>query len=162
MTSCTGVTARCESDLESLALAGHRHSQQGAAVVSIFENDNSGAFSVVAGDLYGVLHGLGTAVQPNDLLGEITGGDLTQLFSQHDRRLIGIYHQTRVSHLPCLSLNGFNDFRMTVPNIHVTDSACEIDVISSFHILGDRAFGRVNELLGNTANTTGKVLSTKF
>jgi hypothetical protein len=51
---------------------------------------------------------------------------------------------------------------MTVPNIHDTDSSCEIDVISSFHILGDRAFGRVNELLGNTANATGKVFRPKL
>ncbi len=125
---------RAKPEFEGLDLSSHGHGQICPAMVSIVENDDGLSLGGIAGYLYGIFHGLGTAVQKNRFFREIPGRQLTQLFGQRDRRLVRVHHETTMGEPLCLFFDGGHYLGMAVANIHGAEPPAEIDVFPAIYI----------------------------
>src|ERR1700722_3985345 len=123
-----------------------RESQRhhGAAVEGIFEGDNAGTLGVGAGDLDGVLDGLGAAVYENRLLGELARSHLVHTLGEADVALIRRDLHASVQEAVELVFHRIDDSLLAMANVEATDATGKIEVAVAVNVFEPGVFGLGN------------------
>src|SRR5882724_1674540 len=80
---------RLEAGFVGMGFAGESHSQESAAMESVFEANYGGTFGVDAGDLDGVFDGFGAAIEERGFFGEFAGSKRVEFFGYGDVVFVG-------------------------------------------------------------------------
>ena len=118
---------RAEAVLVGHVLRRHRHRQVRAAVVGVVEDADRVAAGGHAGDLHGVLDGLGPGVEERRLLRVVAGRQLGQGFADLDVPGVRSDHEARVGEGRDLVVDGPDDRRRGVADRDDRDARAEVD-----------------------------------
>ena len=108
-------------------LGRQRHGQVGAAVVGVVEGDDPVAPGDVAGDLDGVLDGLGAGVEQRGTLLVVTRGPGVELLAHGHVLLVRADHEAGVGESGDLLLDGVDHGRRGVAHADHGDARPEVD-----------------------------------
>ncbi len=132
---------RREALLVGHDLAGHRHGQQGAAVIAAGEGDDAGAAGGGAGDLDGVFQRLGASGEEHGFRRSLDRGDRVEPLGQGDIGLIRRDLEAGMGEAVELLADGRYHLRVAVPGIEHRDAGGEVDIplplrVPQFGVLG--------------------------
>jgi hypothetical protein len=96
----------------------------------------------VAGDLHGVLDGLGTRVEEGGALDMVAGRELVELLGDGDVRVVGRDGEARVGEGAQLRGDGLDDARVGVADAGHGDARAEVDDRVAVGVDDDAAPGR--------------------
>ena len=113
-------------------------------MIGVVEGDDPIATRGVAGDLDGVLHGLGTRVEQRRALLVIAGGAGVQLLADGHVLLVGTDHEAGVGELGDLVTHGVDDRRVGVSDADDGDTGAEVDERVAIDVDEDRPLGAVD------------------
>ena len=125
---------RAELHLVGNDLAGQRHGEQRAAVEAAVEGDDVAAAGMGAGDLDGVLDGLGAGRHEEGLLLARDGRQRVELLGELDEGLVGHHHEAGVGEAVELLLDAPHDRGMAMAGVEDGDAAGEIDEAAAFDV----------------------------
>jgi len=120
--------ARHHPRLVRMRLVGERQGHVGAAVEGVRERHDAGTLGVGAGDLDGVLDGLGAGVGQEGLLRGRAGSQGVEPLGQLDVGGVHADREAEMLELLDLALDGFDHARMRVAEVHDRDPRAEVQV----------------------------------
>ena len=110
-------------------------------MVGVVEDDDRVAAGVVAGDLDGVLDGLGAGVEERGPLLVVARGQLGELLADLDVLLVGRDHEAGVGEVGDLSLHRLDHPRRGVADRGDGDARAEVDQLVAVDVAQDAAAG---------------------
>ena len=132
---------RAEAALVRHRLGGQGHREVRAAVVAVVERDDRLLLRELAGDLDGVLDGLGARVEQGALLRVVARGDAVERLGDGDVRLVRRDHEAGVGELGDLRLHGRDDLGVRVAERGHGDARAEVDERVAVGVDDDSAAG---------------------
>ena len=103
------------------------------------ENRNTGATGELAGNLDGVLDGLGARVEKNRLLREVSRGVLSKKFTEANVRFVSRDLEKSVRHALGLLECGLDDGIIGVTDGRHTDTSTEVDDVVAVNVNENRS-----------------------
>ena len=133
------VGERPEAVLVGHVLGGQAHREVGAAVVGVVEGDDRRAAGGVAGDLHGVLDGLGAGVEQRRALLVVAGGQLVELLADLHVLVVRRDHEAGVREGGDLLGDGVDDPLVAVADRRHGDAGAEVDELVAVGVAHDAA-----------------------